>query len=95
MFPSPANGMALALSLSPDKVEKWTRRLKEILALWTITRQEAESLIGKLSFSQTSIFGRIGRSMMAPPHGMHNSPQFHPLLPERARRALQWWATAT
>ena len=64
--------------------------IKEILDLGTITRQELGSLIGKLSFLKTSIFGSICRSIMAPPHGMHNSPNPHPLISEMVRMSLQW-----
>ena len=91
VFPSPANDMAIALSPSPDKSRARADRIRQLLDLGDIARQELESLIGKLSFSQAPIFGRFGRPMMAPLNGHLGSPNFHPLLPDRGRRGLQRW----
>ena len=38
--PSPANDMAIALSLSPDRVRACADRIRQILGIGAITRQE-------------------------------------------------------
>ena len=86
--------MLLEVSLPADKASRWVSMIDEILKLGTVTRDQLESLIGRLSFPQTSIFGRFGRPMLSPLYGLLNSPSFRPLLSTRATRALQWWKVA-
>ena len=54
-----------------------------------MTRQEMGSLIEEESSPQTSVFGRIGRSVTAPLYGELNAPTPHPPLSARERRALR------
>ena len=93
-FPNPHNDMTLSIALPEEKKTKWAAAINKIIQLGTITRDQLESLIGRLSFPQTSVFGRFGRPMMAILHQKHNARTFHPLLSEREVRTLQWWVTA-
>ena len=59
-----------------------------------ITHDQLESLIGRLSFSQTSIFGRFGRPMMTQLYNKLNARRYHPILSTNEIRIPQWWRTA-
>ena len=61
--------------------------------LGVISHGELESLIGRLSFSQTSIFGRIGRSMLAPLYIKLKTRYYHPLISPAEMNLLSWWTT--
>ena len=65
-FPSPCNKMLLRIDLPADKATAWGNTIRIILSKGVISRDELESIIGGLSFAQTSVFGRIGRGVMAP-----------------------------
>ena len=93
-FPSPSNGMTLEVSLPEDKKKKWVDMITQIIDLGIITHDQLESLIGRLSFSQTSIFGRFGRPMMTQLYNKLNARRFHPVLSTNEIRILQWWRTA-
>ena len=93
-FPSPKNGMALEVSLPEDKKTNWADPIAKILDLCVITHDQLESLIGRLSFSQTSIFGRFGRPMMTHLYTKLNTFRYHPILNTKEVRILQWWGTS-
>ena len=76
-FPGPDNGMALEISLTAEKKEKWINAIHEYLTLWVITREQLDSLIGKLSFSQTAIFGRVGRPLLSAFYQKLNARRYH------------------
>ena len=72
----------------------WTVTIQRILSAGFISRAELESAIGRLSFTQTSAFGRIGRGMMAPLYTKLRAAPYHPVLSDRGETALAWWAAA-
>ena len=94
IFPSPTNGMTLEVSLPADKKQKWADAITRILDLGVITHDQLESLIGRLSFSQTSIFGRFGRPMLTHLYTKLNAHRYHPVLETKEIRILQWWRTS-
>ena len=65
-FPRPEDGMARAIKLPPSNAKTSTATLERIIETRPIARKDLESVIGRLSFTRTSVFGRIGRSMRAP-----------------------------
>ena len=65
-FPIPENDMALEIALPMEKATAWSARIGRFLELGVITPTEIDSLIGRLSFSKTSVFGRFGRPFL--PH---------------------------
>ena len=85
------NGRALELTLQ-KKILKLAEGIRQISALGVISRQATESIVWKISFSQTSIVGRIGRSMMAPVYGKLNAPFFRPL--HAGRERCTFWRRA-
>ena len=92
-FPNRENGMTLAISLQAEKARTWSRMIQKALDLGVIGHKELESLIGRLSFALTSIFGRFGRAMLAILYAKKNAPTYHPLISDRERNALTWWIT--
>ena len=64
-FPNSDNGTALSISLPLGKARSWSLMIQKAIGLGVIGHKELESLIGRLSFALTSIFGRFGRAMLA------------------------------
>ena len=93
-FPNPTRDMALEIKLPQDKKDKWITAINGFLGKGTISKDQLDSLIGRLSFSQTSLFGRFGRHMMTPIHTKANACPYTPTLSDRDVRTLHWWATA-
>lgn len=93
-FPFPQSGMTLSIDHPLVKRVNWARMIDNILELGVATHSQLESLIGRLSFSQTSIFGRFGRPMISPLYVNLDTLHYHPILSDREIRVLQWWKTA-
>ena len=53
-----------------------------------------ETIIGRLSFAQTSVFGRIGRAMLSPLYAKLHSRAYNPALGEKDLTTLRWWVVA-
>ena len=93
-FPKPANDIAIEARLHREKETRWVKMTTEILKTGAKSGGPLESVMGRLSFSQTSIFGRFGRPMLSPLYGVLNSPSSHTLRSARVIRSLQWWEVA-
>ena len=65
-FHAPDNGRTLTVDLVEEKKSLRADRLEEFLRICHILHKELESATGRLSYSQTSVFGRFGRGMMQP-----------------------------
>ena len=65
-FPSPNNGMSLVISLPRDKAHRWASLIMEAVVAKCISHSALGSLIGRLSFAQTAVFGKFARSIMKP-----------------------------
>ena len=64
--PGHRDGVNLALTFPDEKKKKRADIIAMILNIGVISRGRLESLIGKLSFPQTSIFGRFGLPAISP-----------------------------
>ena len=65
-FPSPTNQMTLSLALSQDKANSWASIIDGIIKDGHLHHALLESLIGRLGFAQTAVFGRFARAMLKP-----------------------------
>ena len=65
-FPCPDNDMILRISLHGPKKEKWANTTLDFASKGAISHKDLEKLIGALSFTQTSVFGRFGRTLLMP-----------------------------
>ena len=81
-FPSPASNMLLSVDLPEAKKAAWSARIEQFIHAGQIGHKELESLTGRLSFSQTSIFGRFGRAMMQPLYRKVNAGCYQATLSE-------------
>ena len=88
----PISGMLLAVDF-PD-FEKLARcaRIEHFVESGRIGREELESLTGRLSISQTSIFGRIGRAMTHPRYRKANLGFYQSYLTDSDVWVLRWRA---
>ena len=93
-FPSPGNKMLLSIDLPTVKATTWCNTILSILSRGVISHDELESLIGRLSFTQTSVFGRIGRGMLAPLYAKLRSVPYHAALSDKESMTLSWWTAA-
>ena len=90
-FPGPDTDMSLRIDLPALKKRKWSSLIRQTLRSGSITHDRLESLTGRLSFSQTSIFGRFGRAMMQPLYRKIYAPYYSPALTPGDRLTLEWW----
>ena len=94
LFPNPRRDMTLSIILPGGKKTKWVAAIKATLGEGAVSRDLLDPLVGRLSFPQTSLFGRFGRPMMTPLHTKANTLHYKPTLSEREIRTLQWRASA-
>ena len=93
-FPDPENGMSLTTSLPKENSSERALKIKACVDTGTIAHKERESLMGKTSFSQTSIFGRVGRAMMTSLYQKAKPPYYKPTISHREASTLRCWAMA-
>ena len=60
-FPKPPNDMTLSIRLPKKKAAAWATSISAHVSSGRISHADLESAIGRLSATQTSVFGRIGR----------------------------------
>ena len=77
-FPWPENGMVVRISLPQSK--RWKRDKPTLVRArkGSITHKDLGKLISELSFAQTSVFGRFGRTLLIHLHGELNDALFRP-----------------
>ena len=63
-FPTVKGGMKLRVSLTPEKAKNWADTMLGVLKEGRIPPHTLEKLIGKLSFSQTCLFGKFDRTQL-------------------------------
>ena len=76
-LPLPQSGVKLRISLPDDKTRTWIYMLKRLIALGVAADQELQSVVGRLSFAQTCIFGKMGRAMLSPFYEKMKAPLLH------------------
>ena len=64
--PDPEKGLILRAELPMEKITKWSSITREHITDGRITSKRLEKLIGKMSFTQTSVFGRFCRALLIP-----------------------------
>ena len=90
-FPCKANGMRLRVPLPETKAQKWAPLLQQVLTGRKIGIVELESLIGKLSFSQTCLFGKFARTQLRPLYKKLHGRFYSTELSSREHSAIRWW----
>ena len=88
-FPAPLTGPRLLVGLSPDQTLLWRDRIRESPNIRAITHGDLDRLIGRLSFTRTSVFGRIGRPMFTALY-QRKAPFYHLALSGREFNAIFW-----
>ena len=91
-FPCRDNNFQLSVTLTPDKALKWVTEIKGFIRDRSISSHDLEKLIGKLGFSQTSLFGKFARTQLSPLYRKFYSRSFTPKLSFSEARTLHWWA---
>ena len=72
----------------------WSSKLTEFIQRGTITHKEIESAIGRLSFAQTSVFGRVGQLMLTVLYQKVNAHFYDPKLSGRELSTHRWRSAA-
>ena len=93
-FPQLASGMKLKIFLPRSKVIAWSDTILETISKGFIEHKPLEKLIGKLSFTQTSIFGRFGRTLLKSLHSKLHQRPYIGHLSEEEIDILQWWVAS-
>ena len=86
--------MSLTISLPKEKAIARALKLGNSWTGGAIAHKELESVFGKLPFTQTSIFGRVGRAIMTSLYRKVNSHYYAPGLSGRDASTLRCWAMA-
>ena len=75
-----------------EKGEKWAKLRRGFLSEWRIDSTALESLIGKLSFSQTCLFGKFARTQLRPLYQKLYRRFYVAKLSPREIPTLKWWS---
>ena len=90
-FPFHGNNFRLAISLTPEKREKWPILIRSYLKLGGSPIGFLGRLIGRLSFSKTEIFGKFPRAQQRPLYTKLYRRVYNSRLPKLERDTLRWW----
>ena len=82
--------MLLPIDLTDEKKQSWASLIGEFLASERIPHKELDSLTGRLSFAQTSIFGRFGRDMVHPLYRKLYGCYYDESLSDVDRITMEW-----
>ena len=78
--PQISNGVILNIFLPEEKIFLRATLIEAINVKGSVQHKKLEKLIGKLSFTQTSVFGRFGRTPLRPlRRKLHSRPYISPL----------------
>ena len=91
-FPCHENNFQLSVTLTPEKASKWVCEINGFIKNRSISSHELEKLIGKLGFSQTSLFGKFARTQLSPLYKKFYSRSFTAKLSFSELKTLHWWA---
>ena len=89
-FPAECNGGRLSVRLTDEKARNWAKSIELILAGGWVSYPCLEGLIGKLSFSQTAMFGKFARPQMRALYRKLYRKSYAPSLESREVAALKW-----
>lgn len=90
-FPSKSNGSSLSICLPIPKKKAWAALIASYLAQNRLSYQELEKLIGRLSFSQTMLFGKFARTQLRPLYQKQHRRIYNAALSTAERAVLLWW----
>ena len=90
-FPGIDTDFLLHISLPQDKIVRWSQITLDHMTEGRITHKNLERLVGKLSYTQTSVFGRFGRTLLKPLIDKANARPFVEKFSERELDILSWW----
>ena len=65
-FPQVSSGMLLRFFLPEDEILARSALIGEFIEARSISHKQLEKLVGRLSFTQTSVSGRFGRALLRP-----------------------------
>ena len=86
--------MKLSISLPETKTRAWRDVLGRLITLGVSDEQELQRVVGRLSFTQTCVYGEMGLAMPSPFYEKLKSRTYHPLLAERELNELRCWVVA-
>ena len=86
--------MTLSIRLPKKKAAMWAMSIAAHTSSGRISHADLESVIGRLSFAQTSVFGRIGRAMLSPLYTKLRAKSYDPTLDLKELTTLRWWVVA-
>ena len=90
-FPSKENGFRLFISLTDEKRRKWSSMLSSYIKAGSISHRCLEKLLGRLAFSQTSVFGKFARTQLRPLYQKFYRRVFNARLTPLEAVNLSWW----
>ena len=93
-FPSAENKYTLHISLPGDKRKACESLLADYIHRRSISHQELEKLIGRLSFSHTLLFGRFARTQIRPLYQQLRRRVYNARLSAPEEIAFRWWERA-
>ena len=93
-FPKPSNDMTLPIKLPSKKAAAWAMSISAHVSCGRISHADLESVIGRLSFTQTSVFGRIGRAMLSPLYVELHAKTYDATLDLKELTTLRWRVVA-
>ena len=90
-FPQSPNDWKMSLCLTQEKIQKWSSQIEDFLSAGKISFADLQKLIGKLSFAQSTVFGKCARAFIRPLYAWLYSMHFSPLILPNIAVILQWW----
>ena len=90
-FHKPENGMRLSVRLTPEKASRRVGAIKLFLPKGRVGRKDLGSLIGKLGFSQTCLFGKFARCQLRALYCKLNRLWYVPTLRSREILIFRRW----
>ena len=90
-FPAKTNSFKLGISLPEEKASHWAALIQEHIKARSISHQQLEKLIGKLSFSQTQLFAKFARTQLRPLYRKLYRKVYNAKLTLLELHNLRWW----
>ena len=90
-FPARSNKGTLSICLTREKATNWRALIVDFLKEGRISHQALESIIGKLGFSQSAMFGKFARSQMRVLYKKQHRKIYCAILSEQEKAVLNWW----
>ena len=81
--------MNLQVMIPEEKAEKWALIIRNIIKQRTVSATELESLIGKLGFSPTQLFGKFPRAMFRDLYRKSNRKSYVPQISSGEQETLK------